>query len=154
MKKRVINELINKTNIQSYSINKLKKVELLSSTKSYLKRQNEIILAKYQYLGNMAFIESYTFVNLNENDLVYFTPYVYLETSDGYKDMDTYPFTWSYTYLWNKIEDKFILNIRVSAYIKTYTNNMWRSDIAPIYLTAKILNYNPKLFSLIIKDKS
>lgn len=154
MQRKIINQLSNKITTQSSDISKLKKIELIATTKSYFKKQNEIVLAEYQYLGTRSFNESYTFVNLEEKDLIYFTPYAYLETSQAYKDIEKYPFTWSSEYSWEKQENNIILNIKVSGYILTYTNDMWRSDIAPIYLTAKILNYNPKLFSLIIKDKS
>jgi hypothetical protein len=154
MQRKIINQLSNKITTQSSDISKLKKIELIATTKSYFKKQNEIVLAEYQYLGTMSFNESYTFMNLEEKDLIYFTPYAYLETSQGYKDIEKYPFTWSSEYSWEKQENNIILNIKVSGYILAYTNDMWRSDIAPIYLTAKILNYNPKLFSLIIKDKS
>jgi len=140
--------------INNNSIDKLSVISLFSNYASFNKKQNEIVLADKQSILNVAWQGTYQFNNLNSDMLNFLKPFAFLETSQGYAEETSW--VYDFYYWWEQFNSTTILKMKASGYllIKNKETGVVGSDIAPIYVTAKIKILNPKIYIEIIKSKS
>jgi len=133
-------------------INNTSRIQLISNTATYSKKQREIILTEDEYVIGTSWRENYSFFDLPDKYLNAIQPYAFLYTSQGYINEESWSF-WQYCW-WEQYtlgtETVSILRMRADGYIVIDSI----SNIAPVYVTAKIKILNPNLCIEIKKAKT
>lgn len=130
-------------------IDKLSNIKPIRVSVDFSKIKDEIILTEDELTTGLAWYGSFQLNDLDSRYLIFLKPYAILSTTEGFI-FDNFDYT-SY-YWWEEYitpennKNNLILHMRTDGYINyEYQPGSFSSNIAPIYVTAKIKLYNPTI---------